>query len=811
MSAKTTQSFKPFNGSLNNGEMLRVLNRVSTELFDVFKFNHWNNVIISGGYALDLLLETNTGDDIDMFIYNANKELISSIYQQIVSLTGGKVLYETGAVVTLTSNKGKKVQIINASGKKTPEEVIRQFDINPCKVYFDGYGLKWDTNAVNELKTHTIDLTQIYQTDNSHNRIAKYAQHKGWKLDNINTVTQNIDPLYLFKECHSFDKLFQNLFLLNNDTLNKVYEMIFIRKNPNLNAIRNNSAMSYNYGGKITDKTHKNIGLSSQIELRPEVTEKPVNKFGLPEVLYKVKTGNYKFDELFESLDSDISGFNVSCYMIMYEPSEERVIEYFNNSEKFSSKNMNKYNLSYAELSALLNRLKLVKFFLKKNNFKNIMKIAVHEDNVELYKMTYKLISSEERYMFKKEQLLQQRAYSICEELYGELKESEKQQDTNTNTTQRDKHYQDIDNLSTVEGFIKYYYENQQYKKKILDYLVLRSVKNIVETDYRVKTNSVTQIEKSFCEHEMNKINTNTNQKFNQFLMSLQNQEKTYTAQVLYNFTNPLDNLEHRYMAIRMSEGYLDPTYNFGVSVINKLLVFLDNTKLIENTKNKKQLFENVLTVYQKDLGPNFTEYMKRNYERVSSIKYYSQVLSNSEWHDSAYDNNTLDVGYLRVENAIGYTPDDIIIFKTINDHFNNAKPNHNRSQSIKNIERNKKIVPFVGTVDKNKVKQVIPEMFNFDNVLENSSNNNNGENNHDNDYEELVPTTITKKVEVESESESEDEKPPTRSVGYSHPPVKKPLPKQQPVTKKKVVSEDESEDEEPPKSSVFGWLSGKK
>lgn len=200
----------------------------------------------------------------------------------------------------------------------------------------------------------------------------------------------------------------------------------------------------------------------------------------------------------------------------------------------------------------------------------------------------------------------------------------------------------------------------------------------------------------------------------------------------------------------------------------------MDNTKLIESTKNKKQLFENVLTVYQKELGPNFTEYMKRNYERVSSIKYYSQMLFNSEWHDSTYENNTLDIGYLRVENAIGYTPDDIIIFKTINDHFNNAKPNHNRSQSIKNIERNKKIFPFIGTVDRNKVGQVIPEMFDFDNILENSGNSNNGENNRDNDYEELVQQSPQIEIEIETETETESE-------------------------------------EELPKSSTFRWLNGKK
>jgi hypothetical protein len=751
MSTKSTTPYKQFTGSLNNEDMLKVLQRVSNELFDVFKFKYWHNVIISGGYVLDLLFDTNTGDDIDMFIYNANKETISAIYKQITTLTKGTVDYETGAVVTLNTKTGKKLQLINTTNKTTAEEVVSQFDINPCKVYFDGYNLRWHPSALEELKTRTIDLSQVYQTHNSQNRITKYVQHKGWKLGNLETVMKNIDPLFLFKECQSFDKMIQNLFLINNDTLSKIYDMIFIRKNQDVTNIKNKLSSNYCYSQKQqTDKTHKNIGLSSQIELRPEVIEKEINMFGLPKILYKIKCGNYKFEELYDSLETDICGFNVACYVIMYESDENRVIEYFNNSEKFTSKNLNKYNLSYVELSALLNKLKLVKFFLNKNNFKKVMEIAVHEDNVELYKMTYKLISSEERYMFKKDELLRQKAYTICEELYGELndreRESEKERESERDNISKKKNkYEVIDNMNSIEEFIKYYYENISDSKQIMNYLVSKSVKQVVGEDLVSKLDGLSKIEKLYTEYSLNKIKQGVSSKFNLYLANITQDEKEYSEKIKFVNKRELTNLEHRYIAIRMSEGYLSPMYKFDVKALNQILVLLDDIKLVENNKNKKEFFENVLTIYTSELGPNFTEYMKKNYERVSSIKYYSKILSNTEWHDSAYDNCVLEQNYKRQENAIGYTPDDIIMFKTINDYCNGVKPNFARSQSVKNIDREKKLEYFAGEINATKVKEVIPETFDIEKLLESVNNNqsqnqknNKNNKNKDIDWEEI-------------------------------------------------------------------------
>ena len=70
-------------------------------------------------------------------------------------------------------------------------------------------------------------------------------------------------------------------------------------------------------------------------------------------------------------------------------------------------------------------------------------------------------------------------------------------------------------------------------------------------------------------------------------------------------------------------------------------------------------------------------------------------MLYNNYDHDMAYNTSTLNTHYERCENAIGYTPDDIIMFKTINDYYIKAIPNATRSKSVMNIDRSLPIVAF--------------------------------------------------------------------------------------------------------------------
>ena len=91
---QTSKTIKEFGSKSNNCDMLEVMRNVSRDLFDIVKFEYWGNVVIAGGYAMDLLLNTNTSDDIDIFIYNADKDLIDKIYSHVVHLSGGKVAFE---------------------------------------------------------------------------------------------------------------------------------------------------------------------------------------------------------------------------------------------------------------------------------------------------------------------------------------------------------------------------------------------------------------------------------------------------------------------------------------------------------------------------------------------------------------------------------------------------------------------------------------------------------------------------------------------------------------------------------------------
>jgi len=408
----------------------------------------------------------------------------------------------------------------------------------------------------------------------------------------------------------------------------------------------------------------------------------------------------------------------------MYEPDENRVIEYFGNSERFSSKNYNRYKLDYVHIAALLNRLRLVKFFLNKSNYKSVMEIAVHEDNLELYEMAYKLNSSEDRYMFTKEQLIESKAYRICEELYGqEFVQSFESKQRNCELSDS------IERIETVEEFVSFYHDNNtndtdktDKQKRVLQLIIQKCEKQVIRDDL-YKTESFTPIEKMLYDSEIERINRQSDIKYNKFLLNISKDEKEYTNMITVHMSNPLDDLKNRYLAIKMSQGILSNDYQFNVTILNKVLFLLDDVELIKFNEYKSLLYRRVKTGNY-ELGPNMTEYINKNRSMISTIKHYDELLCNDPTHSDAYDNNTLDPAYVRKENAIGYTPDDIIIYKTFNEWCDKKTPNKNRSISVKLIDRTKPIIPFDGKVDMKSALQIIPEVFEFSHICGENNNN---------------------------------------------------------------------------------------
>jgi hypothetical protein len=576
-------------------------------------------------------------------------------------------------------------------------------------VYFNGYDLVYNEETKRMINDKVINMETINYLNNTPERIAKYILQKKFTLTNTEQYTDKIDPLYLFKESDDNDQTYRNLFLLTNATLHKIYNMIFIRKNPRLDMITNSHGKYY---GNKKQRHNNNTGLTSEITFNKNDDKVERNKFGLPQVLYNIKMGVYSFEECYESYDTDVCGFNTACYIIMYEKNEDKIIEYFNNSDKFNSKNLNKYDLSYVQLAALLNRLKIVKMFINKKNFADVMKIAVYEDNVELYKMTYKLISSDERYRFTRAQLIAQKAYDICKELYGELMEDEIAVQS-VKTQGFDVTVIDKIDENDMQSFVKLHALNPNSWSTIRQYLINRcEKKNIIETD-KYKLDGYSANEMNFYNYQLSKINNNTSYKFNKFFAAMTSTETDYKTSLSVTFASPLNSILLRHTFLQLIDGYLNPDYAFNSKEINNMLLYLDNVELIKNHKNQKEL-ECFLTSNKNQMKENYTKFVKDNYDKVSSIELYNTLLLNTNEHSLAYSKLELSDNYSRTENAIGYTPDDIIIFATIRDYCESALPNKVRSESVKNINRSLHIIPFVQKVDTKLAQELLPEMFKF-------------------------------------------------------------------------------------------------
>lgn len=719
------------NLEISNKKLLNVIQKVSAELFPVLEYKYWDNTVICGGYALDLLYGTNHSTDIDIYIYNTKDKnhLTKKISQEIIKMSHGNIVYETAAVITFTT-KGKQVQIINSSSKKSIDEIVETFDFDVSKVYFNGY-LNYPNNSVSQLVNKVIDVTRINPRPLTFDRLAKYIQFKKFNLTNLAESLSQIDPLYFFKECNNIDKTFQMLSLVNDNSLLEIYNLIFIRNNPSytkMHQVTQYGRANDSNQSSTSDKKylHQDRGMSSELEDLVKIDYQQYNNFGLHKTLYGIKNGTYVFDELFECMETDIAGFNVSCYMVMYEKDENVVIQYFGNAEKFSSKNFNSYDLSYLEIAALLNRQKLVKYFMHKTNYKTVMEIAVREDNLDLYLMAYKLFNGDDRYLFTKEQLLKSQSYKICAELYGDASVSIAQTATKSlNEPIRSEQIRlSVDSIVSraqvqhnegnyIESFVKYYYENQQYLSIIYNYVISRCVKNVIMTD-AYKWNSLSTIEKEFYGYKAQQINDNTQQTYNALLENIIETKSVYDTVTTVSLDNPLKKLKDKYTAIQMHSGHLDDSYNFDNETINELIVYFDNIELINKNQNKKMLLENVLNRYQ--LKTNLSTYKKNHFER-DTVLYYSKMLYNTHDHDNAYKESRLSAEYERRENAIGYTPDDIIIFKTFNDH-RDKKIDPIRSQSVKNIKRID-IMQFTEKVTRDHVLAYMPEIFNFEHTIE--------------------------------------------------------------------------------------------
>jgi hypothetical protein len=718
-----------------NERMIDCLNKIKNDLFDPLTFQHWNNVAICGGYVLDLLYNTTSSSDIDIYIYNTKSQtLVNTIADKITSLIKGDILYETKGVLTLRGSNGKHVQIINTSNRNTLSDILTNFDLSICRVCFDGYQILAMPDSLSELMNRTIMYDKNQFKHQSAERLAKYVHKKQLGLVVNQTVIDSIDPLYLFRESHGINKFMQMTKLLQNATLQNVYKMLSIKTNfdsNNLNAIvkysgRDKLAQYDVNESEETALTGK--ALTSCIKDKVCLDMSMVNIFGQPKLFESIKKGNYVVSDLYGQQINDISGFNVTCMMVLYEPDEQKVIDFLKDIYKVGSKNVNRYKMNYLTMASLLNRLKIVSFLMNATNYRKVMNVAMKEDNLELYKLAYCSHSSKDRYLYDKETLLKYNAHTIYAELYD---------DDNVNETKQNNRLTDdltsaLLDMNVAEFIIKYSKMSSSDRKNITNYLVKKSVK-VIKIPSLFVLSDIPEAEQIvyniFCES----INKSTNKHYNLLLKNIMTYD-LYTKSIEKTFENPFNNksIEDRALYLNIYATKKVPLeYKFDDQLINELIIHMDDSTMISQSPYKRFLMDMLQTRSDSEpIGSNIRKYVDEHLRKTTDPTLYSEILSNTMDHDLAYTTSTLNPGYCREENALGYTPCDIIIYQTFKDYANNygvvetkkgkilfcdpqysIKYLNNRRKSVRVIDRSVKIMPYIDQPDKDAIMKLLPEL----------------------------------------------------------------------------------------------------
>lgn len=708
-----------------NEKMISIYRRIKKDLFDPLKFEYWGNVAICGGYATDLFYMTNNSSDIDIYIFGIkNQNKIDEIVKNIIKLVSGEITFETKAVMTLKTKSRKSVQIINTSNLHSIKNILASFDINICKVAFDGCQILFDESAIDELKNCTINYNNCIITTMTINRLAKYIHKKNFGLLISPNMLENLDPLYLFRDSNGFNKFMQLSKLLNDSTLQNIHKLLSLRVCFDFRALSINSMTQYD--SEILDETLKGKALSSNLKSFELFDPTLYNKFGQPKLFELIKKGQYNLSDLYDQQIVDMCYFNVTCMVVLYEPDEQKIIDLIKNIHHVGSKNQNKYKLNYLHMACLFNRQTLVGFLMNESNYKMVMEIAVKEDNYELYKMAVATYNSgRDKYMYDKNTLLQYKAYGIYKELYENFESEDENFEDFLET-----HLEDQLKDMTLENFmIKYFKSNQKDQTRILSFLIKKCVKETKQVDkYMLEPGSMTEVENVLYKIYYDKINAETEVKYNRMLKNVVD-EATYNKHIKVNFENPFKNntLESRIKLIEIYTSKVLPNdYKFDDRFINELIIHLDDPTMIKDTPFKRLLIDNVLS--RIDVKNNMKQYVIDHLRKTNDVTLYSQMIANTAEHDLAYTKSVLNSDYSRQENALGYTPCDIIIFQTMNDYYNNYgigknyvkdvgysnKYLENRRKSVRNINRNKPILEYNEIPDKAKVVALLPELFCF-------------------------------------------------------------------------------------------------
>lgn len=124
---------------LTNDEFKDKFYQETNGLFENFK---WDNICIAGGFLFGLLNQATKSmldtSDIDLYIYHSEEEVRKQTWEYILSYFSDAQYYEDHGLITIKINGMKyPIQII-IMNYDHPSQILNSFDMNYCKLYYNG-------------------------------------------------------------------------------------------------------------------------------------------------------------------------------------------------------------------------------------------------------------------------------------------------------------------------------------------------------------------------------------------------------------------------------------------------------------------------------------------------------------------------------------------------------------------------------------------------------------------------------------------------------------------------------------------------
>lgn len=751
----------------------------------LLSYVNWSNLVVAGGCisnTINAVCSNRMVTDVDLFVYGLSETDAKSKVDEVVKAVSSycedryqsnlHILINKYVVSLIPDSKRElKVQIILRAYKNI-YEVLAGFDVDSCAVAYDGRDVLLTNRSENAFRTryNVVDISR--RSPSYESRLYKYWK-RGFGIyipfeytDNnkmyfMNSSSLGLDKLMYLISCSRQSKVNRFLNIMTQRINRRVSrssvsnydekELVFEKGDIRNTVIHYNKTVSpefrykvYNKYSRIVDKvkfitqdpgqqlTGSFNPITSTDWINVDYLNESIDFIGRPKTLLKIKSG--QLVDFVNSQDKDVavkdnSFFNMLCYMIMYTPNEDYLMNAFDKIQMFPA-NRNLYKIDYIELVLLMNRQKLLKYLFEKNKEKRtyatkvvlMIQIAIMLDNTDLLQIINEFypfnIHNYQEIIRKFNSLSVANYYCLRIDNFKRL-----------STIEQVKNMDDEKKVSFLHNLWHkwgYYWNNVDLKNayEIVDYQqvpidIIRMLnhlehenrdslykKCVDDLKHKVEIKKPNPYSEGSFEHMWYEyllkrtVDREINKPEDRHIFASQILKELYSKTeddikklITEDFKDPIHRINPFILFIMKAVFHqeFDNLSEFKTLFRDKpeydplvdLLVYLDDldtlTKVVKE-KNVEKFLKDKRNLINSKLLKHIEELEKQKFQmsKDNLFNKFEKLFYNTEYHLQAYNSGVLHKGYVRVENIFGYTPDDYIINKLL--YFYNIVFNHKKS-----------------------------------------------------------------------------------------------------------------------------------